>query len=327
LTKFGKVILNKIKETFTVKVWMFYKKIQLLAYYLKIEPKNNKAFCVLKIDGRVHHGGLCDRLKSAVAIYALCKASNVPFKLYFSSPFNLKDILEPNTYNWLIDKEELSSSIINTKLITSYTAIIKQSLHSKKQIHVYNFGGGYLEYINSRFGTSYTFSELFSELFKPSAILNQRLEKMEKVIGQKYISACFRFQSLLGDFYEGEYFEKISTSYNDIKRKKLVNYSIESLRQIIKNHPSTPILVTSDSEKFLALIKTWPEVKTIPGKVVHMDFTADESINVYMKSYLDLLMLSRSQKIYRISGNGLYESGFPKVAALIGDKEIEFIRT
>jgi hypothetical protein len=36
-------------------------------------------------------------------------------------------------------------------------------------------------------------------------------------------------------------------------------------------------------------------------------------------------MLSGGEKIYRISGKGLYESGFPKVAALMSNTEIEFI--
>ena len=317
--------MKKIKDLIIIFTWLKYKKIQLLKYYLKINSLNKKRNCVLKIDGRVNHGGLCDRLKSAVVIYAICKANNIPFKIYFISPFKLQSILSPNKYNWIISEKELTTGFFDTKIVASYLAKTKLKFKYKRQIHVYNFGGGYLKDVNSLYQTDYTFSTLFKELFQPGEILLKQIDKLKKEINSPYISVCYRFQSLLGDFYEGKHFEKISSSFQKDEQEKLLKISIDALMKIKGKYPDMPILVTSDSAKFSSIISKIPNIVTIPGKTVHMDFTFNEEESIYMKAYLDLYMLSGGEKIYRVSGKGLYESGFPKVAALMNNKVIEFI--
>jgi hypothetical protein len=317
--------MKQIKDLMIIFTWLTYKKIQLLQYYLKIKSSDKKRNCVLKIDGRVNHGGLCDRLKSAVVIYAICKVNNIPFKIYFISPFKLESILSPNKYNWIISDKELTTAFFDTRLVTSYVAKTKLKFKNKSQIHVYNFGGGYLDDVNSLYQTDYKFSTLFQELFQPGEILLKQINKLKKEINGPYISVCYRFQSLLGDFYEGKHFEKIGLSFQNDEQEKLLKISIDSLMKIKERYPDTPILVTSDSAKFSSTISKIPNIVTIPGKTVHMDFTFNEEEGIYMKSYLDLYMLSGGEKIYRISGKGLYESGFPKVAALMSNTEIEFI--
>lgn len=294
---------------------------------MKIHFSDNKydKCCILKIDGRFHHGGLCDRLKSAVIIYAICKANNIPFKLYFTSPFQLEDVLIPNKYDWIISEKELANSIIDAKIITSYICTLKLNFKNKTQIHVYNFGGGYIDNVNSQYHTDYSFSSLYKELFKPGETLSVQIDGIKKEVGGPYISVCYRFQSLLGDFYEGEHFEKKRLSFNNDEREKLIEISVIALMGIKKRHPSMPILVTSDSSTFSSIISKIPNIVTIPGKTVHMDFTFNEEGSTYMKSFLDLYMLSGGEKIYRVSGKGLYETGFPKVAALMANKNIEFI--
>jgi len=320
--------MKKIKELIMVFIWLAYKKLQLLQYYLKISFSDYKKekYCILKIDGRVHHGGLVDRLKSAVIIYGLCKANNIPFKLYFSSPFPLENILIPNKYDWLINNEELTNSIIDTKIITSYIGKLKLKFKNKTQIHVYNFGGGYIDDVNSQYHTDYTFSSLYQELFQPGEILSMQIDRMKKKVGGKYISVCYRFQSLLGDFYEGKYFEKKRLTFKKSEQEKLIEISINTLMKIKEKHPNMPILVTSDSSTFSSIVSKISNIVTIPGKTVHMDFTFNEEESTYMKSYLDLYMLSGGEKIYRVSGRGLYETGFPKVAALMTNNKIEFIK-
>jgi hypothetical protein len=319
--------MKKIKNLLTIFLWLSYKKLQLTKYYLKTFSKNSskEKYCVLKVDGRVMHGGLVDRLKSAVLVYAICKANNIPFKIYFSSPFKLQDILLPNEYDWIISKKDLTSNIFDTKIITSYTGKLKLKFNYKTQIHVYNFGGGYIDHINSQFNTDYTFASLFKELFQPSDKLSLLIDDIKKKIGGSYISVCYRFQSLLGDFYEGKHFENKLLSFSNIEREKLINLSIAALMNIKENHPNMQILVTSDSSTFTSLVSKIPNIITIPGKTVHMDYTSNEEENTYLKSYLDLYMLSGGDKIYRVSGKGLYESGFPNVAALMSNTEIEFI--
>jgi len=166
---------------------------------------------------------------------------------------------------------------------------------------------------------------LFEELFQPGEVLSQQIESIRTIINKPYISVTYRFQALLGDFYEGKHFEKKGLAFSKVEKNSLINSSINALTNIQKDHPNVPILVTSDSQTFLSIVQKIPQVYIIPGKVVHMDFTHDETENIYIKSFLDLYMISKADKIYRVSGKGLYETGFPKVAAFMADKEIDFI--
>jgi hypothetical protein len=318
-----KTFLSRIK----LFIWLIYKRFELARYY-SYRTSSGVEFdrcCVLKIDGRVNHGGLADRLKSAVVVYAICKAKKMPFKLDFSSPFQLKDILIPNTYNWATTEKELTTSLWDTDLVTCYLGNMSLKVEGKAQIHVYNFGGGYIDDVNSRFNTRYSFASIFQELFKPNLILAELIDKIKMDVGQKYIAVTFRFQSLLGDFYEGEYFKNKGLKYSSDYKQKLLVRCLNALENIKMRHLNMPILVTSDSSTFLNLVSQVKCVKVVPGKTVHMDYTKNENPEIYLKAFLDLYILSGAEKIYRVSGMGLYETGFPKVAALMSNIEIEFV--
>ncbi|MBO7293794.1 MAG: hypothetical protein J6U65_00085, partial [Bacteroidaceae bacterium] len=87
-----------------------------------------------------------------------------------------------------------------------------------------------------------------------------------------------------------------------------------------RNHPDTRVLITSDSTTFLQRVAAQlPYVFTIPGKVVHMDYTLDANFEIYMKSFVDLLTLSHAQKVYLLKTGDMYKSGFAKRAAKISD--------
>lgn len=51
-------------------------------------------------------GGLSDRLRGIVSIYAECKKQRLPFRIVFE-PLHLEDYLLPNKYDWRISKEEI----------------------------------------------------------------------------------------------------------------------------------------------------------------------------------------------------------------------------
>ena len=59
---------------------------------------------IFMVDGRIPHGGMFDRLKGLITIYAISKALGKPFKLSWSYPFVLSKYLEPNEYDWPIDE-------------------------------------------------------------------------------------------------------------------------------------------------------------------------------------------------------------------------------
>ena len=83
-------------------------------------------------------------------------------------------------------------------------------------------------------------------------------------------------------------------------------------------------MVTSDSGRFLQEItKQLDFVRIIPGKVVHMDHTSDANFDTYMKSFEDMLLLSKADKIYLLQTGDMYHSGFAKRAAMINKKTYE----
>lgn len=189
----------------------------------------------------------------------------------------------------------------------------------RRQVHIYNIGGADLKAINIRYGTDYAFGELFRELFRPSRQLEEMIGQARLPLdGRPYVSVCYRFMSLLGDFYEGD-----RPVLESSERNRLIDRATRALDRILERHPGMPVLVTSDSQTFLESIASVAEVFTIPGKVVHMDYTAGERVETYMKSFTDLYMLSGGVKIYRMCGCGLYASGFPYTASLMGDIGME----
>lgn len=151
------------------------------------------------------------------------------------------------------------------------------------------------------------------------------MERNTAALGDDAVAAVLRFRQLLGDFYEGGkvYSETLAPS----AQEELIGECLGKLAQIRAGNPHVcKILVTSDSSTFLARAAAAFEwVYTIPGKVVHMDFTHDAQEDVYMKSFVDFNVLARCQKIYLINGPGMYRSGFPWAASLIGDAQYEEI--
>lgn len=159
-------------------------------------------------------------------------------------------------------------------------------------------------------------------MFQPTAPLLAAIEYNQKQIGNKFIAMVFRFQQLLGDFKEEGY--KI---LSDNEQGALIKKCIGEVKELHdERHPNKIILVTSDSGRFLQEItKQLDYVRTIPGNVVHMDHTANAAFDTYMKSFEDMLLLSKADKIYLLQTGDMYHSGFAKRAAMINNKEYEEI--
>lgn len=84
-------------------------------------------------------------------------------------------------------------------------------------------------------------------------------------------------------------------------------------------------MVTSDSATFLECAKKKDFVYVISGKVVHMEYTTDASETVYLKSFVDLFMLSYAEKVYLVVGPDMYHSGFAQRGAMISGVPYEEI--
>lgn len=296
-------------------------------HYLSL-PKSSGKTVVVMIDGEMPHGGLTDRFRHIMSIYFYCKMHSLSFRLYYIYPCSLEKILLPNAYDWRISKKNISYSFIDSKEILIYahykSAHISKKEEIKTHLKILNLilsstrNIQYHVYGNCYFAEK-DFSSLFGELFKPSSLLQAKLDTLLKP-NMQYEAVVLRFQQLLGDFIEGNF-----PILDKCNRNKLINKCVEKIKELYLNKyfSTKEILVTSDSSVFLECIKEELDFCfIIPGRNIHMDFVdQEENDNIYMKSFIDLFMLSRAKKITSLKTSIMYDTGFPEFAAQIGNIE------
>lgn len=291
-------------------------------YYTSTEKKGIHSMSIIvMVDGKYVHGGLSDRIRGITSIYHFCKQHHIPFHLNYTYPFSMEDYLEPNHYNWKISQEEISYHPEESEPVILTLDQVPSKLHRfylkrllqkypNKQLHIYT---------NTLLEDRH-YSKDFEELFRPTQRFQKALTEHEAQLPQSYIAMVFRFQQLLGDFKEDGY-KILSPSERETLIKKCIQ-KVEEIHSL--HHPDKEVLITSDSTTFLETICREKEyVHIIPGKVVHMDYTTDAAYEIYMKSFLDMLLLSKADKIYLLQTGEMYRSGFAKRAALLKDKPYE----
>lgn len=266
-------------------------------------------------------GGLSDRLRGIVSVYAECKRQGRPFRIVFE-PLHLEDYLVPNEYDWRIWEDE-----IDWDLAKSYPCVLltyHNDPHNRWQHFVqssvlrsyFRKHCHQLHVFTNMIPSDEEYRTLFHELFRPTDDLQQLIGyHLEKLGGKKnYISCTFRFRQLLGDFKEG------GDTLPAEQREAYIERCIETVKELHKQYGDKNILVTADSSTFLSELKekSLPYVYVMPGKVVHLGFTADASKTVYMKSFLDMYMLSFSGTVYQATDKLLMRSTFPQRSALLG---------
>lgn len=293
-------------------------RFSLRKYYNQVRNEDSKPYIIYMADGRTIHGGLADRLRGLVSLYMYSKDVGAEFKANFISPFNLKDYLVPNAYNWCITESELSYNNQQAKPIivkhsrkndAKYMASRLGQYANRIQLHVYT----------NSFTCNREFSKSFYELFKPSVELQKQIDYNISEIGSEFISITFRFQQLLGDFKEGSY-----KMLDGLEREKLILSCLNFINEVHESHPDVPkILVTSDSKTFLERANTrYRYVYTIPGELRHIDYSDSKQKLAYLKSFVDLFVLSHAKELYNYSEGEMYkESGFAMFASVIGDKK------
>jgi hypothetical protein len=91
--------------------------------------------------------------------------------------------------------------------------------------------------------------------------------------------------------------------------------------------PGKKVLLTSDSTRFLKYAaERLDYVYYIPGDVVHIDYQDKTSDDINIKLFVDMLMISRSEQVFLLQANGMYNSGFPRRAAQITGVPFHHIR-
>ena len=299
------------------------KNIRLYKYYTPWykRAQNREQWYIYMADGKMLHGGLSDRLCGLVSTYCYCKEHNKTFKVYFKSPYKLESFLLPNLYDWRIDESEISYNILDSCPVyiscNMENNILQRRMANRKlnkrckQIHVYT---------NMRYFQD-NFSSLFEHLFEPTQLLHKVIMQNVQTIHSDYISITFRFQQLLGDFKEGNF-----PILPEDERELLIDNCLRKIEDIHKMHPTLKVLVTSDSHSFLMKAATIDYVYIIPGNIVHMDFSDETDINIHLKSFVDLFVISKAQKVYLVYSDLLYRSSFAKTASLLSGTLYEEIK-
>lgn len=296
----------------------------VLKYYLcqKCLAINNVG-SVFMADGKMRHGGLFDRLKGAISIYAISKVHDNKFSIHFVAPFRLEKYLAPNQYDWRIDDGEMIYSYPSSRPIIAYSEFRNPWRLFKDyqgQTHFY-FGNDILEFINQKYGTSFEWVKLYHELFKPSDYLKKHVDEVKAEIGAQYFAIHLRFMNLLGDKVEDEKDSQLSED----KREVLINSCVTKIEELC-SFMNIKAVVFSDSMVFLQKVKKeLPKVYIVSGNARHIGTAGKTTDDENLKLFTDMYLMVDAQKVYGIVGKGLYSSAFPEYSAKIGNKLFERI--
>ena len=87
------------------------------------------------------------------------------------------------------------------------------------------------------------------------------------------------------------------------------------------------VVLMSDSIRFLEYAASQLDfIYYIPGKVQHIDFYKETPEDVNIKLFVDILMISRAEKAFLLQTGKMYNSGFPRRAAQVGNIPFRHIR-
>ena len=300
-------------------------------------------------DGKWMHGGLTDRLRGMASAYKFATEHNLDFKIFHTSPFLLQEILQPNEVDWIIDEHEISHNCEIAKPVLLYredfnndSALERQLDSRHKQFHLYSC----VDTVGEEF------PKYFNELFKPTPLLENELAHYSELLGSSYTAISFRFQNKLGDFKEYTFKELPENDKRDLK-----NAAMNVLKNEMPHHPrqartgvghdksdatlscppvsghpplvneTSKILVTADSPTFLAEVEYLPNIVTIKGKSIHIDFNNSKNATDYLKAFTEFFLISKASKakLYRNRKYKTYPSNFPKYAATLGHVPYEIV--
>lgn len=269
------------------------------------------------------HGGLADRLKGITSVYKVCKEMNKSFKIDHISPYKLNQFLMPNEYDWYIEHSEVEKAQnteshilddLNLKQDNKYFYRRLKLLCRKKRT--------LLIYSNAHIISDEEFRSLYHELFRPSKLLETAIRDNLDKIGENYISISYRFTHILGDPID-VYIPELSQEEKDA----LIEKSILCIYQLHSEYPKLKILVNSDSVIFLDRVKLLrlPYVYITPGTPVHIDQNLESDIISYLKTFLDFYLISMAQKVILVKSEKMYNSAFPRYAAIMGNKDFSIM--
>ena len=319
-------IINTFKGYMVILLDQFIREPRMTRKFYNNKSKGVKVSnrYIFMVDGKIPHGGMFDRLKGIITIYALAKATGKDFRICFNYPFRLNKYLQPKNYNWEIEDKDICYSFPDSRPIIAYGEIknTKRLIRDRKgEIHFY-YGYNSLADINRRYGTNYDWGSLYRELFMPTPYLQQYIDKYQKEINGQYVAIHTRFLNLLGDKVETD----INPELGETEKRDLLDKISAVVKGIAKQEGNKRIMICSDSMNFINHItKEISNLYVIPGMVKHIDTAGATNDSENIKMFLDYHLISKASKVYNIVAKGMWPSAFSEYSAKIGNVTFERI--
>lgn len=295
----------------------------ILKNYIPFSKKKQRDRYVFMVDGKIPHGGMFDRLKGAVSIYAVAKSLGKEFKIYFVYPFELRKYLEPNQYDWTIDEDELCFHFPAARPVRAYGEYkhpVRLWKERKGETHFY-YGYDSLDKINAHFGTSYQWGELYRELFRPTLQLQMLIDYYKAEIGGRYMVVHMRFLNLLGDKVETDINPELSAE----DKQELMIQCYGKMEELMRKS-GLRVMLASDSMTFIHYaVNRSPRIYVVPGRVKHIDTAGTTSDDDNLKMFVDYHLIASAEKVYNIVGKGMWPSAFSEYPAMVGNESFERI--
>ena len=313
--------MNRSHHYIALALDILYREPKLIKKYYKpfsfFRNKRTDAKYIFMVDNKMPIGGMFDRLKGIISIFAISKNRNKTFKLNFKYPFDLSQYLMPNQYDWTIDDDEIVYQYPKSRPIIAYGEYADPKRLMKNHSGECHFYYGYnsLKEINAKFGSDYKWTDLYNELFRPTEHLQKYINYYKNEIGENYVVVHFRFLNLLGD--------KTETDINPVLDQKnieaLMIKSKNKIMGIAANHPNSRIMLSTDSNNFVEYIKKEiPEIYVVPGKIKHIGTAGTTSDEENLKMFIDYYLIAGAKCVYSVYGKGMWKSAFPEYSAMIG---------
>lgn len=286
------------------------------------KSKEKRLICLYRAKGPFGPG-LADRLKAMVTGYIIAKTNNRSYYIFHDNGFMIEDYLVPAKEDWRIDINDVSFGIFSCKRAWFVKSLIKLD-DSAAEYHFLG-GGNVADKLTGEQKNEYDFHRIFHTLFRPSAIVQQEIDSINKqhsLSPDSYIAVHIRFL----DFFENVEQKRVTafTQHASIEEQREMIASINhTLAHLLKEHENKKLLLFSDSPTFLA-VEHPNGVHTIPGDVGHI-YAHEGQKPVILKAFVDLFLISHAYHVYNIVGAGTYTSGYSYVGALIGNKPFKRI--
>lgn len=317
-------MIKNIKKLLGVNSWgtnvLWLKNLRRnLPYFLKLKVGgHDKNVFYFVIAPRIKHPGLADRMKAIVDCYNIAKMNGYEFRIVFKIPFCLEDYLLPNEVEWVADYDDLHYSLTGTKFFNEMNFIKDDSwegrtkLKKNKEYHCYSYVGNRQPKLFPESG--YEWSKLYAELFRPSPRLQAAIDacSFEK---RGYVAVHLRFVNALENFEEVTCCD--NALHTEEEKVALIERCKQGLLRIKTENEGCRVLVFSDSKRFLDALSDLPVEVLNHDNIGHVSSCGNDGAT--LKTFLDLYMIARAKKVYRIDAPELYAwSGFAYTAAMIG---------